>query len=141
MSNLNLNKVILCGRLTAAPELKTTPNGVSVTSFSIAVNRDYKNADGSYTTDFINIQAWRGTAEFICRYFQKGSSICVVGAIQTRKYEDKDGNKRIAVEVVATEAKFVDSKNENGTAPTQDTVPAPSDMEFEELADDEELPF
>lgn len=138
MANLSLNKSILCGRLTATPELKTTTNGTSVTSFNLAVNRDFKNANGEYETDFISVVAWRGTAEFICKYFQKGSSICVVGSIQTRKYEDKDGNKRIAVEVVASEAKFVDGKNDNNAAPNDTAPPA---MEFEELDSDDELPF
>lgn len=138
MANLNLNKTILCGRLTATPELKTTTSGNSVTSFNLAVNRDFKNANGEYETDFISVVAWRGTAEFICKYFQKGSSLCVVGSIQTRKYEDKDGNKRIAVEVVASEAHFVDSKS-TGTVADQNE-PEPSEMEFEEVTDDE-LPF
>lgn len=138
MANLDLNKTILCGRLTATPELKTTTSGTSVTSFNLAVNRDFKNASGEYETDFINVVAWRGTAEFICRYFQKGSSLCVVGSIQTRKYEDKDGNKRTAVEVVASEAHFVDSKNENSGA--DQNAPEPPEMDFQEVTDDE-LPF
>lgn len=138
MANLSLNKSILCGRLTATPELKTTTSGTSVTSFNLAVNRDFKNANGEYETDFINCVAWRGTAEFICKYFQKGSSLCVVGSIQTRKYEDKDGNKRTAVEVVASEAHFVDSKNETSSA--DQNAPEPPEMDFEEVTDDE-LPF
>lgn len=136
-----LNKVILIGRITADPELKKTQTDVSVASFSIAVQRDYKNADGEYDTDFINCVAWRNTADFICRFFKKGAPICVVGAIQTRKYEDKDGNKRTAVEVIITEAKFVEGKKDDNTQ----TAPAPmgvagNDVEFEEF-DDDELPF
>lgn len=138
MANLSLNKSILCGRLTATPELKTTTSGASVTSFNLAVKRDFKNANGEYETDFINCVAWRGTAEFICKYFQKGSSLCVVGSIQTRKYEDKDGNKRTAVEVVASEAHFVDSKN--GTSGADQNAPEPPEMDFEEVTD-EMLPF
>ena len=107
MANFNLNKVILGGRVTADPELKRTPQGVSVTSFSIAVNRRGKDAQ----TDFINCVAWRQTAEFICKFFKKGSSICVSGSIQTRTYEERN-TKRYITEVVAEEAFFVDSKSE-----------------------------
>ncbi len=130
MANFNFNKVILGGRLTQNPELKQTPSGVFVLSFSIAVNRKYssKNEDGSIgqsQADFINCVAWRNQAEFISRYFHKGSSICVVGNIQTRSYNDQQGNKRNVTEVVVDEAMFVDSKNENqggfnqSFAPTQ----------------------
>ena len=104
MSNLNLNKVILGGRLTADVELKQTPQGVSVTTFSIAVNRRGKEAQ----TDFINCQAWRQTAETICKYFKKGSSICISGQIQVRSWTDQQGNKRYATEVIADEVYFVD---------------------------------
>lgn len=144
MANLNLNKVILGGRLTAHPELKKTPNDISVTSFSIAINR--KHSKEEQVADFIDIVAWRGTAEFICKFFQKGSSICIVGQLQKRQYTDKDGNKRYVVEVVAEEAMFVDSKSANGNtqaAPTPYTPPTVSgnDTAFEELADDDDLPF
>lgn len=111
-----INKAILTGRLTSVPELKTTVSGISVLSFSIAVQRQYKDATGMYPTDFINIVAWRNTAEFISKYFEKGQLIAIVGSIQTRPYIDKDGNKRTAVEVVADEAHFVESKKD-----TQDT--------------------
>lgn len=133
MANFNFNKVILGGRLTTTPELKTTPNGVFVTTFSIAVNR--KGAKGE--TDFINCQAWRSTAEFISKYFQKGSSICVTGQIQVRSWKDQQGNNRYATEVVVDEASFVDSKGDN-EAPTyaEQTVP-----QFEELPADADLPF
>ncbi len=117
MANFNLNKVILGGRLTAAPELKQTPSGVMVTSFSIAVNRRFqsKGEDGQTANqaDFINVTAWRQTAEFVCKYFRKGSSICIVGSIQTRSWTDQQGAKRYATEVVADEAYFVDAKGEN----------------------------
>ena len=109
MANFNLNKVILGGRLTADPELKTTPSGVQVCSFGLAVNRKYSK-EGEQNTDFINMVAWRSTAEFISRYFRKGSSICIVGNIQTRSYTDKDGIKRNVTEVIVDEAMFVDSK-------------------------------
>lgn len=115
MANLNLNKVILGGRLTADPELKTTPSGVSVCQIGLAVNRKYSK-EGEQNTDFINCVAWRATAEFISRYFRKGSSLCIVGNIQTRSYTDKDGNKRSVTEVIVDEAMFVDSKGESESA-------------------------
>lgn len=113
MANLNLNKVILAGRLTADPELKTTASGVSVTSFSVAVNRRYTKPDEEQKADFINVTAWRQTAEFITRFFRKGSSICLAGSLQVRSWTDPAGSKRYATEVVADEAMFVDSKGEN----------------------------
>lgn len=144
MANFNFNKVILGGRLTADPELKTTQSGVSVCSFSLAVNRK-TGKDQEQKTDFINCQAWRQTAEFICRYFKKGSSICIVGNIQTRSWQDQNGNKRTATEVVVDEAMFVDSKNESGgtyTAPAPSYTPAPAAApQFEELKTDDDLPF
>ena len=113
MSSFNFNKVILGGRLTADPELKSTPSGISVTSFTVAVNRSYRGKNGEQPqADFINVTAWRKTAEFITRHFHKASSICIVGSIQTRSYTDKQGQKRYATEVVADEAYFVDSKSE-----------------------------
>ena len=121
MSNLNLNKVVLAGRLTGDPELKQTQTGVSVTSFSIAINRRYvskNNEQAEQQTDFINIVAWRQTAEFICRFFKKGSSICISGSIQTRSWNDQQNNKRYATEVVAEEAFFVDSKTDIGGDPS-----------------------
>ena len=141
MANFNFNKVILGGRLTETPELKTTPGGVSVTTFSMAVNRKY-NKDQQQQTDFINCVAWRGTAEFINRYFTKGSSICVTGAIQTRNWTDDKGNKRYATEVIVDEANFVDSKSDNTTG-YNDNAPSYSidSTNFEELPNDETLPF
>lgn len=149
MANFNFNKVILGGRLTADPELKTTPSGVSVCSFTVAVNRRFSNKEtGESQVDFINVTSWRQTAEFVSRYFHKGSSICITGSIQTRSWTDQKGTKRYATDVVAEEVHFVDSK---GDAPSASYVPdnygtpsfnnagdAPS---FEEIADDEELPF
>lgn len=130
----SLNKVILIGHLTADPELKRTQNGVSVCSFSIGVNRRFAR-DEQAQTDFINIVAWRNTAEFIARYFRKGSAICICGSIQTRSWTDQNGYKRYATEVVADEASFVESKkNTEGTAP----APVPT---FEEIGADEDLPF
>ena len=136
MANLNLNEVILCGRLTATPELKTTPSGVSVCSFTLAVNRKYSK-EGEQTADFINCVAWRERAEFIAKYFKKGSSLCIMGAIQTRNFTDQNGGKRYVTEVLVDDARFVDSKNDgsqtaSGTADTAE--------EFEPIADDD-LPF
>lgn len=134
MANFNFNKVIIGGRLTTDAELKQTPSGVSVTAFSIAVNR--KGADNK--TDFIDVVAWRQTAEFICKYFKKGSSICIVGNLQKREWTDNKGNKRYATEVIAEEACFVDSKNETSAeTPTfADTAP-----KFEEIKETDDLPF
>ena len=140
MANFNFNKVILGGRLTAAPELKATPNGVSVCSFSVAVNRKTNREE----TDFINCVAWRQTAEFISKYFSKGSSICVTGAIQIRSWQDQNGGKRFATELVVDEAYFVDGKNDAApSAPVKasDIPEANAAPNFEELADGEELPF
>ena len=137
MANFNLNKVILGGRLTADPVLKQTSSGIPVTSFSIAVNRKFGEEQ---TTDFINIVAWRNRAEFVCKYFRKGSSICVVGAIQTRSWEDQSGGKRYATDVVADEVNFVDSKSE--AAPTgQSGAYTQEQANFEALAENDDLPF
>lgn len=111
-----LNCAIIMGRLTADPELRTTGNGTSVTSFSVAVDRSFVRAGEERQTDFINVVAWRQTAEFVTRYFHKGSMIAVQGSIQTRNYEDKNGNKRTAVEIVANNVSFCGSKAESGTS-------------------------
>jgi single-strand DNA-binding protein len=140
MANLNLNKVILGGRLTADAELKTTPSGVSVCSFSLAINRKYVKQGEQPQTDFINCVAWRTTAEFISKYFKKGSCICISGSIQTRNYTDNNGNKRTAFEVVADEAYFVDSKNETSAA-SADVGYSAAGAEWEEVDGGDDLPF
>lgn len=142
MANFNLNKAILGGRLTADVELKQTPSGVPVCSFSIAVNRRHSK-DTEQQTDFINCVAWRNTADFISKYFHKGSSLCVVGSVQTRNWTDNNGQKRYATEVVVDEAMFVDSKSEGGQAAPSipeytATTPMPN---LEEVPNDEDLPF
>ena len=122
MANFNFNKAILGGRLTADPELRQTPQGISVTTFSIAVNRRFtRNNDGSQpTADFFNCTAWRSNAESITRYFKKGNSICVVGTLQNRSWTDQQtGQKRFATEIVADEAYFVDAKSESPIAVQQ----------------------
>lgn len=160
MANFNLNKVILGGRMVADPELKQTTSGVPVVSFRIAVNRRFQSkandAQGQPQADFIDIVAWRQQAEFVSRYFRKGSSICVVGSIQTRNWTDQQGQKRYTTEIVADEINFVDSKGEGGgnygSAPagqyTPDSYSAPSyssgavnTPKFEEISGDDDLPF
>ena len=128
-----MNIAILIGRLTHDPELKTTPNGVSVCSFSIAVERAYRK-DQERQTDFINIVAWRGSAEFISKYFHKGSMIGIEGAIQTRRYQDKDGNNRTAFEVVANNVQFVESKRSEGTT-EGNSIPTPENDPLNDLSD------
>lgn len=142
MANFNFNKVILGGRLTSDPELKTTQAGISVTSFRIAVNRRTK--EGS-EADFFSVTAWRQTAEFITKFFRKGSNICVVGSLQNREWTGQDGQKRTVTEVQADEAFFVDARSEMPQAQAQAeyntytaTAAAPK---FEEIGDQEELPF
>ncbi len=152
MSSLNLNKVVLVGRLTADPELKQTTNGVPVCSFTLAVNRRYHGAANGAPSkpqaDFINIVAWRQTAEFITKYFDKGNSICITGSIQTRTWEDAKGEKKYSTDVVADEAYFVDGKQATENAfdgkgeqePTY-TNQKPVVPKFEELSTDDDLPF
>lgn len=142
MANFNINKSVIGGRLTANAELKATPSGVSVCSFTVAVNRKAAK-DKEQQTDFITCVAWRQTAEFISRYFTKGSSICVVGSIQTRSWTDNNGGKRYATELVVDEAYFVDGKNDAAPSDMQssDAPSANVAPQFEELADGEELPF
>ena len=152
MSCLNLNKVVLAGRLTADPELKQTQSGISVTSFTLAVNRKYAKDQEQQQTDFISVVAWRQTAEFISRYFKKGSALCITGAIQTRSWQDQQGQKRYATEVIADEAMFVDSKSDNQPAANGSFIPgttgyvpdayAPTAApKFEEINPDDDLPF
>ena len=147
-----LNTAIIMGRLTADPELRTTNTGIAVTTFTVAVDRRYQKAGEEKQTDFINVVAWRQTAEFVSRYFQKGSMIAVRGSIQTRRYEDNNGNKRTAVEIVADEVSFCGSKAETGTGSRQfmeqpaRTQPAASFAtgsadDFEEIPISDDLPF
>ena len=110
-----INNVVLMGRLTAVPELKTTQSGISTVRFSVAVERRYNKQGEERQTDFVDCVAWRQTAEFVSKYFNKGSMIAVVGSIQTRNYEDKNGNKRKAVEVQVDNVSFCGSKGETGT--------------------------
>ncbi len=114
---MGVNISILMGRLTADPELKNTSNGTSVTSFTMAVDRGYQKAGEERKADFIDVVAWRNTADFVCKYFRKGSMIIVQGELQTRIYEDKNGNKRKAVEVVASNVSFGEVKAKDSSTP------------------------
>ena len=143
-----LNCAVIMGRLTADPELRQTPSGVSVTRFTVAVDRGYVKVGEERKADFINVVAWRQTAEFVSRYFQKGSMIAVQGSIQTGSYE-KDGVKRYTVEISADNVSFCGSKSETGTsgAPSATvSTAAPSFSnggldDFAAMADDDDLPF
>lgn len=157
MANFNLNKVILGGRLASVPELKQTQGGQAVTSFSLAVTRRYSGKDEQQKADFINCVAWRQTAEFVNKYFTKGSAICIEGELQTRDYLDKNSQKRYVTEVNVQQAYFVDSKADaaavnapppqsyayqpspqTAAAPTGQPIQAP---QFEVLSDEDVLPF
>lgn len=143
------NLVVLSGRLTADPELKTTQSGLSVTSFCIAVQRRYKSGE-ERQTDFINIVAWQGTAEFVAKYFKKGNLIGIEGSIQTRKYTDRDGNNRTAFEVLAGNVQFIESghsnSKDNADSASEDPLKAVSEnlqnAGFEQAStSDDDLPF
>ena len=144
------NLVVLTGRLTADPELKTTQSGVSVVSFCVAVQRQYKSGEDPIT-DFINVVAWRHTAEFVTKYFHKGNMIGVEGSIQTRKYTDKDGNNRTAFEVLANNVQFVEGKRNstdvNVATDSPDPLPALAEnlqnagFTQANISDDDDIPF
>lgn len=143
-----INSVVLMGRLTFDPELRTTPNGISVVRFQVACDRNFQRSGEERKADFIDVTAWRQTAEFISRYFRKGSMIAVEGSIQTDSFTDKDGNKRKTVQVVANNVSFCGSKAESGTTSNPAfSQPAPSyasadNSDFEEIIDDDDnLPF
>lgn len=131
-----LNRAILMGRITKSPELKTTPSGVPVIQISVAVDRDYTPKGQEKQTDFIDVVAWRNTAEFIAKYFDKGQLIALAGSIQKRSYTDNQGNKRSVTEVLADQVYFCGGKNEN-----KKTEPTFDESDFEEISDDSDLPF
>lgn len=139
------NKAILIGRIVADPEMRTTPNGINVATFRIAVDRFTKGAEKK--ADFINIVCWRQQAEFVCRYFSKGKAIGIDGSIQTRDYTDKEGNKRYAFEVIADRVFFVESKNASGGAPAAPSAnegvsySSGSTGDFQVVDNDDDLPF
>lgn len=149
-----LNCAVIMGRLVADPELRTTTSGISVTSFRVAVDRNFVRQGEERQADFIDVVAWRQTAEFVSRFFRKGSMIAVQGSIQTRNYEDRNGNKRTAVEIVADNVSFCGSKSESGTTgsstarydeparPQSTPAFASGGMgDFSDIQDDDELPF
>ena len=153
-----LNTAIIMGRLTAEPELKSTGAGISVCTFTVAVDRRFKGQGEERQADFIEVVAWRQTAEFVAKFFHKGSMIAVQGSLQTRSYDDRNGVRRKAVEIVADQVSFTGSKSESGggyrddvplpPAPPdrQTSQPAPaystaSPADFEEIAGDDDLPF
>lgn len=156
---LNLNKVVIAGRLTRDPEVKTTQSGLAVCTFSVAVNK--RVAKGAHPeADFFTVTAWRERAEFVEKYFRKGSAICVCGQLAVNKWQDQNGNKRQDVQIVADDCLFVESKgasdgaqNTSTTAPTQTSVygqtpaynsytpPAQGAPNFEQIPMDDDLPF
>lgn len=143
-----LNKIFIMGRLTRDPELRRTQSGTPVTSFSLAVDRDFKSQSGEKETDFIDVVAWRNTAEFVAKYFNKGRMAIVEGRLQIRDWQDKDGNKRRTAEVVADNIYFGDSKRDGGfnEAPAYSApvggYAAPMGGDFAEIDDEDgDLPF
>ena len=144
-----MNKVILIGNLAADPESRTTQSGVAQCTLRLAVQRRFANQQGVREADFFNVVCWRQTAEFISRYFQKGSMIAITGSIQTRTYDDKNGNKRKATEIVVDQASFCGSKAETGTSgysapsamPAAPSFATATESDFEEIAGDDDLPF
>lgn len=135
-----LNKCFIMGRLTRDPELRRTQSGTAVTSFSLAVDRDFKEQNGERLTDFIDVVAWRATAEFVAKHFTKGRMAVVEGRLQMRPWTDRDGNKRIAAEVVADNVYFGDSKREDAKPAGQYKAPAPA--QFAEIQEETgDLPF
>lgn len=139
-----LNKVILCGRICSDIEVKVTPSEVSVCSFRVAVNRRFKNAEGNYDADFISCVAWRGQADFLGKYFEKGDPIEIVGSLQTRDYE-KDGHKVYITEVVCDEVGFALSKKADEPKAEVKTNSIPTDAEPSSdefiVVNDDDLPF
>lgn len=138
-----LNKIILMGRLTRDPELRRTQGGTAVTSFSLAVDREFKDQNGERETDFIDVVAWRNTAEFVSKYFSKGRMAIVEGRLQIRDWTDKDGNKRRSAEVIANSVYFGDSKRDGDSTPKPAgaAVNVYPDGEFAEIEEDGDLPF
>ena len=130
-----LNNVVIMGRLTRDPELRRTQSGTAVTSFTMAVDRDFKSQSGEKETDFIDVVAWRNTGEFAAKYLAKGRMAAVEGRIQVRDWQDKDGNRRKSVEVVADDVYFADSKRDSKPQESRDK------QEFDEIEDDGDLPF
>ena len=136
-----MNKCILVGNLTKDPELTTTSNGVAVCRFAIAVSRDYASADGNRETDFFNITVWRGRAENCGKYLKKGNKVAVIGSLQTRSYEDKDGVKRNVTDIVANEVEFLTPKNAQSDDMDMPVTSVRRERPQLEEVDDNQLPF
>lgn len=137
-----LNQIVLMGRMVRDPELRHTQNGTAVASFTLAVDRDFKDKQtGEKETDFIDCVAWRHTAEFVSRYFAKGRMAVVEGRLQIRNWTDKEGNKRRSAEVLADSVYFGDSRQSEGGNAPEDSFPPKQNQEFVEQDDDGELPF
>ena len=137
-----LNRIVIQGRLCADPELRRTNSGTPVTTVNVAVDRDFKNQDGSRDTDFIPIVAWKGTGEMLAKYFSKGRMIVVEGRLQLRDWTDKEGSKRRTAEVVANSVYFGDSKSSDTQSAPASMNPVPvSTADFQEVDDDGQLPF
>ncbi len=136
-----MNKVILVGNLTRDPELTETPSGVAVCRFAIAVSRDYASADGTRETDFFNITVWRGRAENCGKYLKKGNKVAVVGSLQTRSYEDKDGIKRNVTDIVASEVEFLTPKSASFDGEDAPVLSSKRERPQLEAIDDNQLPF
>lgn len=138
-----INCAVIMGRLTADPELKTTQSGISVVSFCVAVDRNYVKQGEERQADFINVTAWRQSAEFVSKYFHKGDMIAVQGSIQTRNYEDKNGNKRTATEIMAEQVSFCGGKRDQNTqaAPVAEQPAERSDISVPFEPDDDTVPF
>ena len=143
-----LNKIIILGRLTRDPELRTTQSGTPVASFTVAVDRDYADQSGSRETDFIDCVAWRAGAEFVSKYFRKGQLILVEGRLQSRKWEDRDGNKRTSWEIIADHTYFGESKRSDDSGqrqsyqnPAPQAAPAQQQTFTDLPGDDGDLPF
>ena len=141
-----MNVAVISGNLTKDIDLKTTPNGVSTCSFTVAVRRAYKNADGEYGTDFINCVAWRSNADFISKYFKKGQGIAIKGNIQTRTWDDQEGKRHYATEVIVEQADFLGGKNGDSSKQTPnesfENDSALDDLpDFDDIPDDDDCPF
>ncbi len=135
---MSINRTIISGRLTADPEMRRTPSGVDVVTISVAVDRNYKNDSGEYEADFFDVVCWRGTAEFVAKYFRKGDKIEVDGRLQTRRWRDKHEQSRITVEIIADNVDFGGKKQSADTS--YDATPVQTD-EFRVLPDDDDAPF
>ncbi len=138
-----MNKVILIGNLTRDPELTETSSGISICRFAIAVNRSYGGADGERKTDFFNVTAWRGLGENIAKYAKKGNKVCVVGSIELRNYEDNQGVKRTAVDIVAQDVEFLTPRasGDNGDYTPANNNGARSNKPALQSFDDDDIPF